>query len=74
VASLGELATEYEKRVNDLTAKGWDQNKFQVILSWYQKELTRLSNPPAKVVDTKQSGFPTGIVFGGKLFFKNFYS
>jgi hypothetical protein len=66
VTSYGELATEYEKRINALTANGWDQSKFQVILSWYQSEQSRLTNATKTVATQPTSNFPKGNVFGGK--------
>ena len=47
--------------MDELTAKGWDQAKFQVILDWYQDTTKKLvSNVVASVNDAEDT-FPNGI-------------
>ena len=64
VTNVSEAAAEYKKRVEELTAKGWDQAKFQKILDWYQNTTTRLTSSPSTasvVTASSEDTFPNGI-------------
>ncbi len=41
-ASSADLNLEYSKKLNELTAKGWNQEEYQKILDWYQSESNKL--------------------------------
>ena len=67
---MSEAAEEYKKRVEELTAKGWDQAKFQKILDWYQNTTTRLTSSPSTVstvATSSDDNFPNGISYSKQL-------
>ena len=70
VTNVSDAAAEYKKRVEDLTAKGWDQVKFQKILDWYQNTTTRLASSPSTattspstVTTSSEDTFPNGYLY-----------
>jgi hypothetical protein len=42
------LETEYKKRLTELTTSGWDNNKYQEILNWYQDQKLKQTQPDVK--------------------------
>jgi hypothetical protein len=58
-----EAASVYSKMVNDLTANGWDQAKFQKILEWYQNQTQLFSNAQISIPSSPKpvSYFAPGI-------------
>ena len=74
VTNVSDAAEEYKKRVEELTAKGWDQAKFQKILDWYQNTTTRLTSSPSTttssstVANSSEDTFPNGISYSKQHF------
>jgi hypothetical protein len=68
VTTFEELAVEYQKKINELTSNGWDQSKFQVILTWYQAQQVKILTSQTE----KTEGFPEGEFFGGNFFFDSY--
>lgn len=63
VSNAAELVVEYQKRLNELTASGWDQAKYQKILDWYQSQTLRITtammNPSSS--NSQSAEFPNGL-------------
>jgi hypothetical protein len=80
VKNVTECVTVYQQKLSEISTAGWDQDKYQKLLDWYQKKIAQLTAAPSTtaaesspVTDTQPtSNFPKGIDFGGKLFLKIF--
>jgi hypothetical protein len=57
VKSVTECATIYQQKLSELSAAGWDQDKYQKLLDWYQKKIAQLTALPSTVDNSPKEGF-----------------
>jgi hypothetical protein len=52
VKTVEECVEVYQTGLKDITAGGWDQAKYQILLDWYLAKLAQLNSASATTTDT----------------------
>jgi hypothetical protein len=61
VKTIGEAANEYQRLLTEITSQGWDQEKYQKLLDWYQEQVRIFSSPQTATTAISADSFPEGI-------------
>jgi hypothetical protein len=52
VKTVDECVSVYQQKLSEITAGGWDQEKYQKLLDWYQAKITQVSSAPTTTTAT----------------------